>query len=245
MFDTVYDFKSFYNTRYGRMVQRIIRAEIERFWPDTGGMTVLGCGYAAPYVRLFQAQAQSLTLAMPASMGAHIWPRDGKNTVCLSEESELPFETNSIDRILVVHSLEHTELVRPALEELWRILKSDGHLLVIAPNRLGVWARAEWTPFGHGRPFSAQQLGRQLREALFVQEHCREALFTPPLRSRLIMRAVPMFERAGRYLYPALGGIHIIEASKQLYAPTGTKAPAGIKIRGRALFQPRPASPAR
>ena len=50
--------------------------------------------------------------------------------------------------------------------EIWRVLSGNGRLLVIAPNRRGIWARFEHTPFGHGRPYTSSQLYRLLRDTL-------------------------------------------------------------------------------
>jgi SAM-dependent methyltransferase len=240
MFTSAYDFKAFYNTHAGRVVRRVIGSRIGLCWPDMQGLTVVGCGYAAPYMGLFRETAARRYLVMPAAHGAHHWPAEKPNLVCLSEESELPFETNSVDRVLLVHSLEYSELVRDSLGEIWRILKSNGRLLVVAPNRLGMWARAEWSPFGHGRPFSHGQLCHQLRDCLFVQESAAAALYFPAMPSAFVLKAARIWEETGRRLYPALGGVHIIEASKQLYAPTGRGLTSKVRIRGRGLLAPRP-----
>ena len=40
----------------------------------------------------------------------------------------------------------------PLLRECWRVLRDDGRLLVVVPNRLGSWALFDHTPFGQGRP---------------------------------------------------------------------------------------------
>jgi alpha-ketoglutarate-dependent 2,4-dichlorophenoxyacetate dioxygenase len=44
----------------------------------------------------------------------------------------------------------------------------EGRLLLIVPNRRGIWARLDSTPFGHGRPYSRGQLERLLGDALFT-----------------------------------------------------------------------------
>ncbi len=240
MYNSVYDFKSFYNSRSGRLIRRVLSRRIREFWPETKDLRILGCGYAVPYLRMFGEDAERIFAAMPAALGAHHWPEDGGGLTCLSEEAELPFETNSIDRILLIHNLEYAELLQPNLGELWRVLKSNGRLLVIVPNRLGFWARADWSPFGNGTPFSASQIRYYMRENLFVHERTEEALFVPPIRWPLVFRFAGMHEAIGRRLYPALGGVHMIEASKQLYAGTKIKEGSKVRIRGREIFIPKP-----
>ncbi|MCB1530423.1 MAG: methyltransferase domain-containing protein [Rhodospirillales bacterium] len=223
MHPSAYDLKSFYNSARGRIVRRILRARVADFWPDTDtkALRVLGVGYAVPYLASYMDKAERVVCVMPSGQGAHGWPSDGENLVCLSDETALPFETNSVDRILMVHSLEFSGFLTPEFEELWRVLKSNGRLLMIVPNRMGMWARADWSPFGQGTPFSARQVELFLRENLFVHERTEKALFVPPFRRDFFLRAAGYFEEIGRMLFPAMGGVHFVEASKQLYAGTG------------------------
>ena len=98
----------------------------------------------------------------------------------MAEEDALPFPDLCFDRILLVHGLEMAENARRLLRETWRVLKDDGRLLVVAPNRRGLWAHTEHTPFGHGQPYSPGQVSRLLARHMFHVEHRDSALFTPP-----------------------------------------------------------------
>ena len=62
----------------------------------------------------------------------------------------LPFPDLAFDRILVIHGVEPYGHDERLLRELWRVLKDDGRLLVVAPNRMGLWAHVDSTPFGQG-----------------------------------------------------------------------------------------------
>ena len=131
-------------------------------WPDLRGQSVLGVGFAAPYLRLWRPQAARCIAVTPAQMGATRWPLGEPCLSCTAEEDALPFPDMSFDRVLLVHGLEAAENARRLLRETWRVLKDDGRLLVVAPNRTGMWAYVEQTPFGHGQPYSFGQLGRLL-----------------------------------------------------------------------------------
>ena len=145
----------------------------------------------------------------------------------------------------MIHALEFMPDITPAFEEIWRVLKSNGRLLLIVPNRMGLWARADWSPFGQGTPYSSTQLERSLMDHLFVHEHTAHGLFVPPFRRDFLLRAAGGFEQAGRMLCPAMGGVHMIEASKQLYAGTGKTARAGIKKALSPQTVPASATPVR
>ena len=94
---------------------------------------------------------------MPATQGAVRGRRAASSTVLVFDE-ELPLVDASIDRIILVHALEHAENPRETLKEIWRVLSPAGRAVIVVPNRRGVWARFEHTPFGTGRPFSRGQL---------------------------------------------------------------------------------------
>ncbi len=241
MFSSSYDFKSFYNSREGRVVRRIIQSRLLKIWPDCKGLNLLGSGYASPYMRMYMEGSASLSLMMPAVKGAHLWPPEGPNAVFLAEADELPIETNSVDRVLMIHDLEFSDSLQPKLQEIWRVLKSRGRLMIVVPSRSGFWARADWSPFGHGTPYSLGQLRHHLRENLFVEEQTHEALFMPPMRRGFILKAASAFENIGQKLHIG-AGLHIVEASKQLYARATPSSGSKARARGRGALVPTPSA---
>jgi SAM-dependent methyltransferase len=118
----------------------------------------------------------------------------------------------------MVHGLELAENGRRLLREAWRVLKDDGRLLIVVPNRSGLWAYRESTPFGHGLPYSTGQLGRLLAGGLFRIERRDAALWMPPSRMRVVLRSGGVLERAGRRMMPGLAGVTLTEAVKDVYA---------------------------
>jgi len=243
MYRSVHDLRNFYNSRAGRVVRRILQQRIHEIWPDCKSMRMLGGGYATPYLRGFMQGSERVFAMMPAAQGAHPWPYnvgpDEKNLVCLAEESEIPFETNSIDRILLIHDLEFSELLKSNLQEIWRVLKSNGRLLVVVPNRSGFWARADWSPFGHGSPYSAAQIQNYLRDNQFIHERTEGALFMLPLQKLLFLKMAGFFEKIGRKYLPFAAGVHIVEASKQIYARPDVGSGSRVTVRTRG-FAPNP-----
>lgn len=237
---SAYDLKTFYASRKGRLVRRLLTGHIRMIWPEVKGLRVAGLGYATPYLSSFQAEAERVAALMPARCGAHAWPEGAGNLVCLSSESGWPLETGSIDRLLLVHSLEHSRRADELFEEAWRVLKGNGRMLVIVPNRLGLWARADWTPFGHGVPYTAGQVIHLLRDHCFVPERTESALFMPPFRSFLVLRSAYTVEAFGRFFFPGLAGVVMIEAGKQVYAGKGLRKREAVPATESILI-PKPA----
>ena len=208
----------FYATARGAVTARLLRARLAEMWPGLRGQSILGLGYAHPYLRLWREDAARCIAVTPAQMGAARWPVGASGLSCTAEEDALPFPDLSFDRILLVHGLEGAENARRLLRELWRILKDDGRLLIVAPNRTGLWAYLESTPFGHGQPYSFGQVGRLLATTMFRTERREAALYVPPSPRRMVLRAAPLLERSGRRAVPGLAGVIIMEAVKDVYA---------------------------
>ena len=215
----------FYATPRGAMVARLLRERLAAIWPSLAGQSVLGLGYAAPYLRLWREQAERCIALTPAQVSAVRWPAGRPNLSCAAQEDALPFPDLCFDRILLLHGLEAAEHARRLLREVWRVLKDDGRVLVVAPNRRGMWAYVESTPFGHGQPFSAGQIDRLLAASLFRVERRDAALFMPPLRLRPILRSARLLEHgARRLLPPAMAGLTLTEATKDMYAAVPIQA---------------------
>ena len=208
----------FYGTRRGAVAALLLRERLARLWPSLAGQSVLGIGYAAPYLRLWREEAARCIALTPAQIGAARWPAGAANLSCTAEEDALPFPDMCFDRILLVHGLEAAEHARRMLREVWRVLKDDGRLLVVAHNRSGMWAHLEHTPFGQGQPYSPGQVGRLLAAAMFRVERRDTALYLPPTNLRLVLRSARLWENGGRRLVPGLAGVTISEAVKDMYA---------------------------
>jgi SAM-dependent methyltransferase len=221
----------FYETALGGLTARLLRQILLNIWPNCTGLSLLGLGYAGPYLRLWREQsARSISLS-PMQLGPAPWPAGRPSLACTAEEDALPFPDMSFDRILLVHGLEQAENARRSLREAWRLLKDDGRLIAVVPNRRGLWAYAESTPFGHGQPYSDGQLNRLLTSLFFTVEKQQPALFAPPLQWRLNLKAFDLWEKTGLTVAPQLAGLTIAEASKDLHAIMPLKRrPAGRRV---------------
>ena len=204
----------------------MIRRAIQRVWPDLHGMRLLGIGYTTPFLSFLAGDTERTIALMPASLGVLRWPPEGRNLATLAEEGELPFADYSIDRVLLIHALETSEETGPMLKEVWRVLAGGGRLLIVVPNRRGIWARLDRTPFGSGRPYTMSQLSQLLRDEQFTPVGSDAALFIPPARGRMVVRSAPAWERIGKRWFPTFAGVLLVEATKQIYAkPTAIRVP--------------------
>ncbi|THD84965.1 methyltransferase domain-containing protein [Aliigemmobacter aestuarii] len=218
----VLDLRNFYyRTQLGRVAQRAIRDQLVSFWPNAQGQTVAGFGFAVPLLRPFLTDARRVIGLMPAPQGVMPWPAGMENVSVLCEETNWPLATGMVDRLVLMHGLETSENPSAVLAEAHRVLGPGGRAVFVVPNRSGLWARRDGTPFGFGRPYSLSQLEAQLRRHEFTPERHLSVLHAPPSHQRFWMRMAGVLEGAGRRFAPWLaGGVLMVEASKQVYAPT-------------------------
>lgn len=249
----------YYQRALGRVVQRILRDRLTALWPPglTAGMSVAGYGFAAPMLRPYVAPARRVTALMPAAQGVMPWPAGLPNHSVLADEDAWPVDTGSIDRLVMLHGLETAGNAAAVLAEAWRALGPGGRMVVMVPNRAGLWAQSEQTPFGNGRSYTRGQLESQMRVAGFTPLSSAAALYIPPSDRRFWLRSAQMWERTGtRIARLLIAGVVVAEFTKQAAAPVGrvhavlvpsplellegmrTARPAGVRAAGPVNAEP-------
>ena len=221
----VQDLKTFYyRTGLGRAAQRAIRDKVVAIWPETrAGTVVVGFGFAVPLLRPFLERGCRVIGLMPAPQGVMAWPAGLPNVSVLCDDRQWPLPAGFVDRLVMLHGLESSENPSAVLEEASRVLGPAGRVLIVVPNRAGLWARSDQTPFGYGRPYSLSQLEAQLRRHGFAAARSEVALFQPPSHRRFWLRAGPFCERVGRRVWRRYaGGVLLIEAVKDTFRSSGT-----------------------
>jgi SAM-dependent methyltransferase len=243
----VLDLRNFYyRTQLGRVAQRAIRDQVVKHWPPAAGQTVAGFGFAVPLLRPYLQTSRRVIGLMPGPQGVMPWPAGMENVSVLCEETAWPLPTGLVDRLVLMHGLETSENPTAVLEEAGRVLAPGGRALFVVPNRTGLWARRDVTPFGFGRPYSVAQLEAQLKRHGFTPERSQSVLFAPPTATRFWLRTANFWESFGRRMPWLAGGVLMVEASKQVYAPTRGGLGAVVKrplkaLQGVGAPAPKPA----
>lgn len=238
----VADLRAFYESPLGTVSGRLVAQVLGRFWADLRGLSCLGLGYPTPYLAALAGGGCDRALAfMPAAQGAVRWPAAGPSATALADPLMMPLADGSIDRLLVVHALETVEDPAELLHEVARLLSPSGRAILVCPNRRGLWARMDRTPFGQGQPFSRTQLRRLMQRTLLVPERWAEALYVPPFRSRVALGGAGMWERCGEALKLPFAGLHVVEAAKPVHRPVLVRQRRRGRVRQTVLV-PVPAS---
>lgn len=200
------DLQDWYRTPPGRRAARLLRTALRPLLQRQSTTRLLTLGAPTTVLLGFPAAKVERVAAVDAGGG---WPPNGPNATLAADHCQLPFDAAVFDQALVMHSLEGAEKPSALLRELWRVLAPAGELLLVVPNRAGLWALAESNPFGQGHPYGRGGLRRTLSDAMFEVAAWRTALAAPPLRG--LAWTEPLLARAA----PGLGGVHIVRAVKR------------------------------
>ena len=243
----IIDLRQFYSSVLGRKVKQRLARGLRQAWQRMGDDPIIGIGYATPFLRAVERteDKMSLTLAvMPVEQGAIYWPVHTDNRSVLCDMMQLPFAANHLQRVVMVHALEHAAQPGELLAMLWELMAPGARLVLVVPNRRGVWAHWGATPFASGTAYAMPSLCNLLVEARFTVRAAQTALFAPPSSHPFWMNLWSVIEWLGRWCTPTLGGVLVVEAEKQIYASVGERV--AIKARSTAwAAQGRPIATSR
>lgn len=234
--------EAFYQSRLGEAAAQRMGARMLDLWGRCEGLRVLGIGFPAPLMALWQSDAATCVGAVPEEIGEARHASEKGQVLCRVPEHRLPFPEGLFDRVFLLHALEEADSPRQLLREAWRVLAPEGKIAIAATNRRSMWSLADNKPFGHGRPWTRQQLVRFLNDSLFQVTASTTAVHMPPLDWRLITGASKSWERAGELVLPGLGGVVLVEAVKRLYSKPGGSAAAPVTQAVKAS-KPKPVMP--
>jgi len=99
--------REFYASRLGEAAVASVSASISAMWHQSHGERFMGLGYPVPWLERFSPDCERTICMMPAAQGALQWPSSQNPATALTYDDELPLRDGSVDRILMVHFLEH------------------------------------------------------------------------------------------------------------------------------------------
>jgi SAM-dependent methyltransferase len=166
-------------------------------------------------------------------------------TGLLADNAALPFAAESVDVVVMPHSLEFHPDPHAILREVDRILIPEGHVVILSFNPLSLWGLAHlllgWRkqmPW-RGKFYTRARLRDWLSLLGFDYMSGRQVFFRPPIQHEKIMQKLEFMERLGQRIMPLFAGVTIILARKR----TSTLTPIGPrwrenKIRPRTIAEP-------
>ncbi|BAN23696.1 methyltransferase type 11 [Caballeronia insecticola] len=157
---------------------------------------------------------------------------DGRSTVWC-DLLDLPFEAQSVDLLVLPHTLEFSPDPHRLLREAERVLLPEGQLIILGFNSLSLWGARQSLGKVAGRPFvpSAHEMIAFTRIKDWIKllgfdlERGRFGCYRPPLVTDKWLQRYQFMEAAGDRWWPIFGAAYMITAVK--------------RVRGMRLIGPR------
>lgn len=233
---TVKKLCDFYKTPLGEVVQVYINDIVQKFIPEnTKNQFILGLGYVTPYLDQSLTEKNTLLSFTFDQMGGIIWPNAEHSHTAIVHENHLPIANKSVDRLIIVHGLECCQNTEQLLKEVNRIIAPDGEILIIFPNKTGVWSHTATTPFAHGAHYTMSQLSNILLKQGFNIEAEERLLYFPPIQSLYTQSFFAPVEMMGSYFLPYFSGLNAITAKNRTIIIPNQPAPQKPITKKRAL----------
>ena len=210
----IIDLKEFYRSALANNVQTIIKKMLVRLRSTNRASKTLFVGFGAPYADPTNQEF----LLMQAHVGVLAWPDKSTNRALLAYENEWAFADHTFDEIIIVHGLEYAQHASNVLEECYRCLRPEGRLVVIVPNRRGIWVRSDKTPFGFGQPYTLTQLSSVLKKSEFIPIDVVRGLYTFPSSTWFGSLCSWIFECIASKTLQKFSGLVGVAAIKRVYA---------------------------
>ena len=141
------------------------------------------------------------------------------NTSIIAEPHRLPIESDSIDSVLLPHTLDYSKYPHAVLREVHRVLRASGHLVIMGFRPGGLWGLRRLIPGAEIPPGAHDLLAdRTLRDwmkLLDMRIHgVTRYFFRWPLQGGKGRSA--QWERRGRRFWPELSACYLIAAQKRV-----------------------------
>ncbi len=150
--------------------------------------------------------------------------RVGEGVSAVGKLHRLPVQDDSIDVVILPHTLDYSDRPHAILREVHRVLRSDGQLIVLGFRPGGLWGLRRLVP-GAGLPPGELHLvsERRLRDWLKLLDmriHGMTGYFFRWPLPGLKGKASPRWERRGRRWWPELSACYMLSAQKRISTMT-------------------------
>jgi SAM-dependent methyltransferase len=145
---------------------------------------------------------------------------DGVPNQALGDYHRLPVDSDSIDSVIMPHTLDFADRPHAILREVHRVLRADGHVLILGFRPGGLWGLRRLVP-GAGMPPGAADLlsDRRLKDWLRLLDmriqKSKGYFFRWPIAGSR-NSAVSRWEQVGQRWWSELSACYILSAQKRI-----------------------------
>lgn len=221
--------RGWYASPLGRALLDFERAQLDEVLPGLFGFYLVQVG-AAMDEYLLGCSRIRLHIVMDERWHVADGYAPGQLLGVYGRSAPLPVQSDSVDVVVLPHTLEFEAAPHETLREVERILVAEGHVVILGFNPWSLWGL--WRLFRRNRRSHPPWCGA-FRSTLRIKDWLallgfdvlltRCYFFRPPLHHAGMMRRLLWLERLGARLWPYLGGAYIIVARKRVVTLTPIK----------------------
>ncbi len=195
----------------------------ENRMPCRGLVLDAASGASAPYTYPPRPpQPAGVSLPGPAGPGGRYAPAARATLWC--DLLDLPFEAQSVDLLVMPHTLEFTRDPHRLLREAERVLMPEGQLVILGFNSLSLWGARQAFGKMTGRPFvpaahdliAFTRIKDWIKLLGFELERGRFGCYRPPLANENWLERFAFMEAAGDRWWPIFGAAYMVTAIKRV-----------------------------
>lgn len=169
---------------------------------------------------------------------------DNHATLVQGTPEALPFETRSIDLVLLPHTLDFAEDPHQVLREVDRVLAPEGHVVILGFNPVSLWglsrlfARRQQVPWC-GSFFRLARIKDWLALLEYELMDGQMMYYRPPLQKESLMDRLYFLDQMGDRWWPLMAAAYVVIAKKRVAGVT----PLRLRWRASPAIGPRLSDP--
>ncbi len=198
-----------------------------RVWEQTllDQLTADIFGYNALQIGLPQIDCLAASRMPNKWIANNVLMPGARNPIALLHDFEdLPFETQSLDLVVLPHVLEFANEPHQVLREVERVLIPEGRVIICGFNRASLWgARQAMGRFAgqyflprNGDFISLLRLKDWLKLLNMEVDRAHFGCYAPPFDNQTWLSRFQFMENAGLRWWPYLGAVYVVQAVKRV-----------------------------
>lgn len=223
----------------GRSLLAVESYALRTVWPSLFGKVAVQLGCVGPVDLLDACNAPVRALLdLPGAPSARVARVYG-------ELEALPFDSRSVDLMLLPHTLEFCADPHQVLREVSRVLTPEGHIVVLGFNPFSLWGlwrlalrrrgAAPWT----GNFLNLVRLKDWLKLLDFEFVQGSMLYYRPPVVKETTMERLRFLDKAGDRWWPMAGAVYLLVAKKRVVGMTPLRPEWRTpKVLGKAVARP-------
>lgn len=196
-------------TPQGQYVLKREQAFFDSSVDDIFGFNAVQLGL--PQHNLLRESRIPLHIKAGKEFGVQVW----------MESEEMPFETNSIDLMILPHVLEFSSHPHQILREVERVLRPEGSVILSGFNPLSLWGIRQALGQSKEHPWCGKFISfPRMKDwlALLGFEVCagRFCCYVPPFTGSSLLKRTQILEPEGDHWWSVVGGVYFLQAKKRI-----------------------------